>query len=72
MICWAIAHTPRIRRNPVIRSKASATVAEPEPQHRHVSPRYALHPSEQISVSKTPALAAAARNNRRIAVVVAY
>jgi alpha-L-fucosidase 2 len=34
---------------------------EPEPGHRHVSHLYALHPSEQISVSATPDLAQGAR-----------
>jgi alpha-L-fucosidase 2 len=34
---------------------------EPEPQHRHVSHMFALHPSEQIDVRRTPELAAAAR-----------
>lgn len=34
---------------------------EPEPQHRHVSHLYGLHPSNQISLTKTPELAAAAR-----------
>ncbi len=34
---------------------------EPEPTHRHVSHLYALHPSDQISVHRTPELAAAAR-----------
>lgn len=32
-----------------------------EPHHRHVSHLYGLHPYDEISVSKTPALAAAAR-----------
>ena len=34
---------------------------EVEPQHRHVSPLYALHPGDQISLFGTPELAAAAR-----------
>lgn len=34
---------------------------EAEPHHRHVSPLYALHPSDQISPERTPELAAAAR-----------
>ncbi len=34
---------------------------EPEPQHRHVSHLFALHPGTQIDVRKTPELAAAAR-----------
>ncbi len=34
---------------------------EPEPQHRHVSHLYALHPSDQITPRGTPELAAAAR-----------
>jgi alpha-L-fucosidase 2 len=34
---------------------------EPEPQHRHVSHLYALHPAELIDVYETPGLAAAAR-----------
>jgi alpha-L-fucosidase 2 len=34
---------------------------EPEPQHRHVSHLYALHPAELIDVYATPGLAAAAR-----------
>ncbi|HEY4159687.1 MAG TPA: hypothetical protein VGM29_16365, partial [Polyangiaceae bacterium] len=33
----------------------------PEPHHRHVSHLFGLHPSQQISPSKTPELAAAAR-----------
>ncbi len=36
---------------------------EPEPGHRHVSHLFALHPGRQISVSRTPALAAAARKS---------
>lgn len=32
-----------------------------EPHHRHVSHLYGLHPYDEISVSKTPALAAAAK-----------
>ncbi len=36
---------------------------EPEPQHRHVSHLYALHPGRQITVSGTPELAAAARKS---------
>ncbi len=35
----------------------------PEPDHRHVSHLYALFPSEQITVRRTPALAAAARKS---------
>ncbi len=34
---------------------------EPEPGHRHISQLYALHPSDQITVRGTPALAKAAR-----------
>ncbi len=34
---------------------------EPEPQHRHVSHLYALHPAELIDVHRTPELAAATR-----------
>ncbi len=34
---------------------------EPEPTHRHVSMLYALHPGEQISVTRTPELAEACR-----------
>jgi alpha-L-fucosidase 2 len=34
---------------------------EPEPQHRHVSHLFALHPGEQITLRGTPDLAAAAR-----------
>lgn len=34
---------------------------EPEPQHRHVSHLFALHPGDQIMLRKTPALAAAVR-----------
>jgi alpha-L-fucosidase 2 len=34
---------------------------EPEPQHRHVSHLYALHPGEQITPRGTPELAAAVR-----------
>jgi alpha-L-fucosidase 2 len=34
---------------------------EPEPGHRHISHLYALHPSNQIGVTTTPALARAAR-----------
>jgi alpha-L-fucosidase 2 len=36
---------------------------EPEPGHRHLSHLFALHPSAQISLRKTPALAAAARKS---------
>lgn len=36
---------------------------EPEPGHRHLSHLYGLHPSNQISLSKTPALANAARKS---------
>jgi alpha-L-fucosidase 2 len=35
----------------------------PEPNHRHVSHLYALFPSEQISVRRTPELAAAVRKS---------
>ena len=35
----------------------------PEPDHRHVSHLYALFPSEQISVRRTPELAAAVRKS---------
>src|SRR5690606_14454116 len=35
----------------------------PEPDHRHVSHLYALHPSSQVNVRDTPALAAAARRS---------
>jgi alpha-L-fucosidase 2 len=35
----------------------------PEPDHRHVSHLYALYPSDQIGVRKTPALAAAAKKS---------
>ncbi len=34
---------------------------EPEPQHRHMSHLYALHPAELIDMHETPQLAAAAR-----------
>ncbi|MCX7604011.1 MAG: glycoside hydrolase family 95 protein [Bryobacteraceae bacterium] len=34
---------------------------EPEPQHRHVSHLYTLHPAELIDIHRTPELAAAAR-----------
>jgi alpha-L-fucosidase 2 len=37
--------------------------AAPEPRHRHVSHLYALHPSNQIDVRRTPELAAAARRS---------
>ncbi len=36
---------------------------EAEPGHRHMSHLYALHPSNQISMTETPALAAAARKS---------
>ena len=36
---------------------------EPEPQHRHVSHLYGLHPGNQISPTKTPELAEAARKS---------
>ena len=36
---------------------------EPEPGHRHVSHLYALHPGDQITVTGTPDLAAAARKS---------
>nr|WP_246371187.1 glycoside hydrolase family 95 protein [Lysobacter penaei] len=35
----------------------------PEPHHRHVSHLYALHPSSQVNVRDTPALARAARRS---------
>ena len=35
----------------------------PEPNHRHVSHLYALHPSQQIALDRTPDLAAAARKS---------
>jgi alpha-L-fucosidase 2 len=35
--------------------------AEPEPQHRHTSPLYGLHPSYEITSRGTPELAAACR-----------
>jgi len=34
---------------------------EPEPGHRHISQLFALHPGDQITVRRTPALAKAAR-----------
>jgi len=34
---------------------------EPEPQHRHMSHLFGLHPGEQIDLRRTPALAEAAR-----------
>jgi alpha-L-fucosidase 2 len=37
--------------------------AEPEPQHRHVSHLYGLHPGRQITLSGAPELAAAARKS---------
>jgi alpha-L-fucosidase 2 len=42
---------------------------EPEPGHRHTSHLYALHPSNQITIRKTPELAKAARTSleRRLA-----
>jgi alpha-L-fucosidase 2 len=36
---------------------------EAEPQHRHVSHLFALHPGREISVTGTPELAAAARKS---------
>jgi alpha-L-fucosidase 2 len=36
---------------------------EPSPGHRHISHLYGLHPGNQISVTRTPALAAAARKS---------
>jgi len=36
---------------------------EPEPGHRHMSHLFALHPGQQISVTETPELAAAARRS---------
>jgi alpha-L-fucosidase 2 len=39
---------------------------EPEPQHRHVSHLYALHPSSQIDIFATPELAAAARKTLEV------
>src|SRR5690606_15745765 len=38
----------------------------PEMDHRHVSHLYALHPSSQINLRDTPALAAAARRSLEI------
>jgi alpha-L-fucosidase 2 len=35
----------------------------PDPRHRHISHLYALHPSDQITVEDTPALAAAAQRS---------
>lgn len=43
--------------------QADWDAAAPEPQHRHVSHLYALHPSHQINLDDTPALAAAARRS---------
>jgi alpha-L-fucosidase 2 len=42
---------------------------EPDPGHRHISHLFALHPSDQITLRKTPALAKAARTTleRRLA-----
>jgi alpha-L-fucosidase 2 len=42
---------------------------EPEPGHRHISQLFALHPGDQITVRRTPALAKAARATieRRVA-----
>ncbi len=37
--------------------------ASPDPHHRHVSHLYSLYPADEISVSKTPALAAAAKRS---------
>jgi alpha-L-fucosidase 2 len=37
--------------------------AAPEPHHRHVSHLYALYPSDQIDVRRTPGFAAAARRS---------
>ena len=37
--------------------------AEPEPQHRHVSHLFGLHPGRQITVTGTPELAAAAKRS---------
>ena len=34
---------------------------EPEPGHRHISQLFALHPGDQITIRRTPALAKAAR-----------
>ena len=39
---------------------------EPEPQHRHVSPLFTLHPGEQVSITRTPELAAAARKTLEV------
>ena len=39
---------------------------EVEPEHRHASHMYALHPSRQISPTKTPALAEACRQTLRL------
>lgn len=36
---------------------------EPEPGHRHMSHLYGLHPSDQITASRTPALMTAARKS---------
>ena len=36
---------------------------EPEPQHRHTSHLFALHPGSQISMTRTPELAEAARQS---------
>ena len=37
--------------------------ASPEPHHRHVSHLYSLYPADEISVDRTPALAAAAKKS---------
>jgi len=37
--------------------------ASPDPHHRHVSHLYSLYPANEISVSRTPALAAAAQQS---------
>ncbi len=39
---------------------------EPEPQHRHISHMFGLHPSDQIDIFGTPALAAAARKTLEV------
>lgn len=39
---------------------------EPEPQHRHVSHLYGLHPADEISLHRTPEFAAAARKTLEV------
>jgi alpha-L-fucosidase 2 len=39
---------------------------EPEPQHRHTSHLFGLHPSEQIDIHRTPELAEAARKTLNV------